>query len=104
MVKQLSLFSGSQLKKLGQAQVLRNAGDQWREHALYQIVCLSERGEFTSDDLRREMDILIPSNENSWGAAFSAASKMKLIKNTGRYVISKIPSCQGRRIAVWQKY
>lgn len=100
---QLSLFDGQTKKEMGQAQVLRNTNEEWKEMALHLIRSLTQDGrEITSDDIR--MLIINPDNPNSWGAIFSCASKQKIIRKTGRYIQSKIPSCQGRMIAVWCKY
>lgn len=103
MIQQMSLFDGQQRKDLGQQSVLRNTSEAWKATAMEILIRLVyDRGQITSDDLR---DFLVePDNCNAWGALFSSASKQKIIRKTGRYVQSKIPSCQGRIIAVWKKY
>ncbi len=98
-----SLFDGQTRKELGQQSVLRNQADWWKEEALAVIIrFVATHDQMTSDDLRELIGS--PENSNSWGAIFSCASKQKIIKKTGKYVASKIPSCHGRMIAVWARY
>lgn len=98
---QLSLFGGQARKEIGQDQVLRNTSDSWKEVACDIILGLSHtRNEFTSDDFREL--IQTPDNPNAIGAVFSSMSKQGHIRKTGRYIQSKIPSCQGRIIAIWE--
>lgn len=101
---QLELFSGFQRKELGQAQVLEN-DESWKEIALEAIRSLAQmRESFSSDDLRELVDgYAIPHHPNAIGGVFSTARKLKIIKQTGRYTHSKIPSCHGRLIALWEK-
>lgn len=106
MIQQDLLFDGVQLKELGQQQVLTNAGEQWKDAALDCILNLANSGnEFTSDDIRGIMDKTNPPhNGKAYGAILSSASKKKIIKKTGRYVLTKIPTSHARMIAVWERY
>ena len=104
MIQQDLIFDGPQLKELGQQSVLEN-DESWKEIALEAIRSLAQmKAEFSSDDLRDMVDgYNIPHHPNSVGAIFSAAAKQGLIKPTGHYIKSKIPSCHSRTIKVWMK-
>lgn len=100
---ELPLSYGDELKDQGIERVLSNNQD-WRERTLEEIVYISHKmDKFTSDDVRKACCNLTPKNGNAWGAIMNAAAKKGLIKKTGSYVKSKIPSNHGHLNAEWTR-
>jgi hypothetical protein len=60
---------------------------------------------FTSDDLRRRVEHLIPRlhSTNIIGGLFRRAKREKLIESTGDFIPSELPQSHGRPIRVWRK-
>ena len=102
MVQQNLNFEGDNLRDQGIEKALVN-NDLWKDRVLEEIVYLSHKQEtFTSDDLRISCSHLVPRSGKAWGAVFSIASKLHLIKKTGRYVKSCISSNHSRPVAEWE--
>lgn len=76
----------------------------WHEAILNIIRSYPAGSRLTSDEVRRKaakQSIGQPSHPSAWGAVFCAASTYKLIKKTGRYLASTIPTNHGAVIAQW---
>lgn len=74
----------------------------WTEKALQAIVELAkERPFITSDDLYEAIDEL-PPHCNMVGAAMNEASRLRLIRATGRIQPSMRSEAKGRNIQIWE--
>jgi len=92
-------------KQLGQSKVLDNT-EQESKDAIYLAIILlaAEDKDFTSDDVRRMVgeEKLNNVNKNCLGALITKASRQGIIKGTGQFVKSTIPSAHRRHIQVWE--
>ena len=79
---------------------------QWKTDIIDLITDYSTGDRFTSDNIRTDASnqgLRAPTDEHAWGSVILAASSMFLIKKTGQYIQSQIPSNHGRMVAEWQR-
>lgn len=100
--------TGAQLRDAGIAQVLENAGDDWR--ALYRRefeVFLKERGKlgFIGEEFRQWFlgrGNPKPRTPHAWGGAWNAMTRSGLLEDTGTVVHMREPGSHSRRSPVWR--
>jgi hypothetical protein len=103
-MEQGTLF-GDLVKEDGQRRVLANCSTQdpgWVDQA-FELVCLyaRHRDTFTSDDVRSGATHLPPPpHHNAWGAVFSKAAKLKIIRRCG-HAKARHVAAHGRWVGVW---
>jgi hypothetical protein len=94
-------------KNSGQQLVLENAGT-WTDGAMFLLHKFIRKTnvEFTSDDFRAyalNVGLKPPHHHNAWGALFTLASKMDLIRPTGNFWESTRPESHRRFIRGWER-
>ena len=65
----------------------------------YALSIIDQRGEVTSDDLRRRFTLEAGWHFNTWGAVF----KDRRFAWTGRYATSAIVAGHGNQIRIWRR-
>jgi len=82
--------------------VLKHAGDDWREQAV--AVVRNMRGEATGEDIRLEClarDIA-PHHSNAWGGFIGWLIRDGVLAATGRYVPMKAKDSHARKTPVYR--
>jgi len=101
----LPLFSqGQRAKDDGIAQVLKHAGDSWRDDAVTLIRERLAGMEVLAEEFRVlcEANGIKPHHCNAWGGLTSALVKAGVIEDTGRVKKSRAPRSHARRQPVWR--
>jgi hypothetical protein len=82
---QLTIFDAPAVRDHAIAQVLTNAGTNWREQAM--DVIRNMPGEFIGEDVRLlcEAQGLTAHHPNAWGGLLMAAARAGIIEPTGAY-------------------
>lgn len=105
-VAAIGLREGEILKEEGQAAATA-AALPWHEQGLSWIASRPSLSMLTADDVIEAIGLptgYIHTNwNNSVGALFTAARRLKLIRNTGNYVKSTCKSNHAAVIAVWHR-
>lgn len=99
------MSDGLTLKSAGQARAL-STHDDWRGEAWRQLVLLVVAGTpFTSEDLIERVGLpsgeVLTNRNNAVGAIMSAAARQRLIRKTGRRVLSQRASSHGAELTEW---
>jgi len=105
MQAELNLFSGPELKADGQARVMENEPQTWRDHVLAVLWDLVRKCVLlTADDLREacvSRGIPEPYHPNVWGGIFTSAARSEWIEKAG-YRPSQYPGNRARVLTVWR--
>ena len=92
-------------KEFGQELVLKHSGT-WSDQALdlLETYLKNARAEFTMDEFRAYATLVglsEPHHCNAWGALFTHAAKMNLIRFSGNFWVSDRPEARKRIIRGW---
>jgi len=102
------MIDATDLRDVGTASVLDNAGANWQALATTHVIrrfelagvtgCLFE----TARTFAEESGVGAPPHHNAWGALCLALSKQNILVKTGQYVSSKTTRSHARVSPVWR--
>lgn len=101
----LPLFrQGQRARDAAVAQVLKHAGDSWRDDAVTLIRERLAGREVLAEEFRVlcEANGIKPHHCNAWGGLTAALVKAGVIEDTGRVEKSRDPRSHARRQPVWR--